>query len=259
MRKALVAGNWKMHGRLNQNSDLISNLVKHLQPLASSIDIAVCPPLIYLHQVSGLLASSGIALGAQDLSRFADDGAHTGEASAAMLSDMAVSYVLIGHSERRSEQQESNQQIAVKIRNALAARVTPILCVGESLVEREAGQEEVVIAQQLSQALQSLESAKLDTLVIAYEPVWAIGTGKTATPEQAQRVHRFMRQYLAQNHSKALADKITLIYGGSVKASNAEQLFNQPDIDGGLIGGAALIPEEFIAICRAAAASQELS
>lgn len=255
MRKALVAGNWKMHGRIEQNQLLVETLVAQLTDLADAIDIVICPPLVYLNQVGQMLNPDVIQLGAQDVSRFGQDGAHTGDCSAAMLADLNVRYVLVGHSERRSDYAENDQCVASKLVQVLDAGLTPILCVGETLEQREAQQVEQVIASQLMQALEGLDSQAVSCLVLAYEPVWAIGTGKTATPDQAQAVHAFIRETLASRYGRALADRMIILYGGSVKAANAGQLFGQADIDGGLIGGAALVSEEFTAICRAAANS----
>ncbi len=255
MRKLLVAGNWKMHGRLSQNEELMNSLFQQLPALSESIDILVCPPSIYLDQIKRLVDGRLIGVGAQNVSCFELDGAHTGEYSASMLADLGVSYVLIGHSERRSEQHESNDQVAIKLKNALKAGLVPLLCVGETLAEREAGLVENVIADQLSIAFAGLDSDELSRVVVAYEPVWAIGTGKTATPEQAQHVHAYIREFVAGGFGSELSLNMKILYGGSVKAANAEELFKQPDIDGGLIGGAALVTEEFTAICRAAANS----
>ncbi|TVQ71897.1 MAG: triose-phosphate isomerase [Oceanospirillales bacterium] len=255
MRKALVAGNWKMHGRITQNINLIDDLVKQLSPIKESVSVLVCPPLVYLNQVSGLLAEAGIEVGAQDVSRFEKDGAHTGDCSAEMLADIGVSYALVGHSERRSEHQDTDAVIALKLKNLLQVGIKPILCIGESLEQREEGTFEKVIADQISNAFSGLSVEELSNVILAYEPIWAIGTGKTASPDQAQAVHAYIRQMLASDYGSEFSEKVTILYGGSVKAANADQLFSQPDIDGGLIGGAALVSEEFTAICRAAATS----
>lgn len=254
MRRALVAGNWKMHGRIEQNKLLIDALLTQLSGL-SEVDIVICPPQVYLAQIQALLANSFVAFGSQDVSRFTSDGAHTGECSAEMLSDLGARYVIIGHSERRSEQGETNEQVAAKIASALMCRLTPIVCVGETLAQREAGQVTEVISTQLNGAISALPRSEAEKLVIAYEPVWAIGTGKTATPEQAQEVHAYIRQYLASVFDEELSQGVTILYGGSVNSTNAAVLFEQADIDGGLIGGASLKSDEFTAICRAAAHS----
>ncbi|WP_417584428.1 triose-phosphate isomerase [Nitrincola sp.] len=256
MRKALVAGNWKMHGRIEQNKVLIDALLTQLSGLPEAdIDVVVCPPQAYLAQIEALIQGSRVALGSQDVSRFACDGAHTGDCSAEMLSDLGVRYAIVGHSERRSEHGETDEQVAVKIANLLSAGLTPIVCVGESLEQREAHLVTDVISLQLKGALGSLQRREAEKLVIAYEPVWAIGTGKTATPEQAQEVHAYIRQYLSSVFDEELSQGITLLYGGSVNSTNAAVLFEQVDIDGGLIGGASLKSDEFTAICRAAALS----
>ncbi|KGK41381.1 triosephosphate isomerase [Nitrincola sp. A-D6] len=256
MRKALVAGNWKMHGRIEQNRVLVDALLTQLSGLPEAdIDVVICPPQVYLAQIKTLLQGSAVALGSQDVSRFAADGAHTGDSSAAMLNDLGVRYVLIGHSERRHEQSETDEQVAAKIASALLSGLTPIVCVGESLEQRESGQVTDMISAQLKGALSSLQRAEAEKLVIAYEPVWAIGTGKTATSEQAQEVHAFIREYLSSAFDEDLSQSIRLLYGGSVNSTNAALLFEQVDIDGGLIGGASLKSDEFTAICRAAALS----
>ncbi len=247
MRKKLVAGNWKMHGSLAENAALLGAI----KPALQGIEAAVCVPFPYLAQVQAALGGSSIAWGAQNLSEQAK-GAFTGEVSAAMLVDFGCRYVIVGHSERRSLYGESDELVAKKYMAAQAAGLTPILCVGESLAEREAGVTESVVARQLDAVLDAAGVASLGKAVVAYEPVWAIGTGKTATPEQAQAVHAFIRSRIAALDA-AVAAGLVIQYGGSVKASNAAELFAQADIDGGLIGGASLVAEEFVAICRAAA------
>lgn len=254
MRRALVAGNWKMHGRIEQNKLLIDALLTQLSGLPD-VDVVICPPQVYLAQIQTLLANSSVAFGSQDVSRFTSDGAHTGECSAEMLNDLGARYVIVGHSERRSEQNETDEQVAAKVASALMCGLTPIVCVGETLAQREAGQVTEVISTQLNGALSNLQRSEAEKLVIAYEPVWAIGTGKTATPEQAQEVHAYIRQYLSSVFDEELSQSITLLYGGSVNSTNAAVLFAQVDIDGGLIGGASLKSDEFTAICRAAAHS----
>lgn len=247
MRKKLVAGNWKMHGSLAENAALLAAI----KPELAGIDAVVCVPFPYLAQAQALLAGSSIAWGAQNLSEHGK-GAFTGEVSAAMLRDFACTYVIVGHSERRSLYGESDQTVARKYIAAQAAGLTPILCVGESLVERESGVTESVVARQLDAVIEAAGVASLSKAVVAYEPVWAIGTGKTASPEQAQAVHAFIRSKIAALDA-GVASRLLIQYGGSVKASNAAELMTQPDIDGGLIGGASLVADEFIAICRAAA------
>jgi len=247
MRKKLVAGNWKMHGSLAENAALLAAL----KPALAGIDAVVCVPFPYLAQAQAELAGSTIAWGAQNLSE-QSRGAYTGEVSAAMLLDFGCTYVIVGHSERRSLYGESDALVASKYMAAQAAGLKPILCVGESLDERESGVTEAVVARQLDAVINAAGIASLANAVLAYEPVWAIGTGKTASPEQAQAVHAFIRNKIAALDS-AVADQLVIQYGGSVKAANASELMVKPDIDGGLIGGASLVAEEFVAICRAAA------
>ncbi|MEW6414629.1 MAG: triose-phosphate isomerase [Pseudomonadota bacterium] len=247
MRKKLVAGNWKMNGSLAENAALLAAI----KPALAGIEAAVCVPFPYLAQAQAALAGSSIAWGAQNLSDQAK-GAYTGEVSASMLRDFACTYVIVGHSERRSLYGESDELVAKKYMAAQAAGLVPILCVGESLAEREAGVTEQVVARQLDAVIAAAGVASLANAVVAYEPVWAIGTGKTASPEQAQAVHAFIRGKVAAL-DPAVAAGLVIQYGGSVKASNAAELMTQPDIDGGLIGGASLVADEFIAICRAAA------
>lgn len=247
MRKKLVAGNWKMHGSLAENAALLS-AIKSALP---GVHAAVCVPFPYLAQVQTVLSGSSLAWGAQNLSEHAK-GAFTGEVSSGMLLDFGCTYVIVGHSERRSLYGETNELVAKKYMTAQAAGLTPILCVGESLAERESGITEQVVAQQLDAVIDAAGVGSLAGAVVAYEPVWAIGTGKTASPEQAQALHAFIRNKIAAL-DKAVADGLTIQYGGSVKAANAAELMAQPDIDGGLIGGASLVAEEFVAICKAAA------
>ncbi|HQT00832.1 MAG: triose-phosphate isomerase [Hydrogenophilales bacterium 16-64-46] len=247
MRKKLVAGNWKMHGSLADNAALLAAI----KPALAGIEAAVCVPFPYLAQVQAALAGSSLSWGAQNLSEQAK-GAFTGEVSSAMLLDFGCTYVIVGHSERRSLYGESDELVAKKYLAAQAAGLTPILCVGESLDERESGVTEQVVARQLDAVIGMAGVASLAKAVVAYEPVWAIGTGKTASPEQAQAVHAFIRGKIATLDA-GVAEGLTIQYGGSVKAANAAELMAQPDIDGGLIGGASLIADEFVAICRAAA------
>lgn len=248
MPRKLVAGNWKMHGSLTDNAALLSGVVSGAQGL--NCDIAVCVPFPYLSQAQQALSGTPVRLGAQNLSEHAK-GAYTGEVSAAMLKDFACAYVIVGHSERRSLYGETDAQVAAKFVAAQAMGLTPILCLGESLQERETGVTEAVVGRQLDAVLAVAGVAAFARAVIAYEPVWAIGTGLTATPEQAQAVHAFIRGRLAQ-HEAGIAENVVIQYGGSMKPSNAAELLSQPDIDGGLIGGAALVAEDFLAICRAA-------
>ena len=246
-RKKLVAGNWKMNGSLAANAALIGELLAGIgQP---ACDVAVCVPAVYLAQVQLLLAGQGgIALGAQDVSQH-ESGAYTGDVSAAMLKELGARYVIVGHSERRQYQGETDAQVAVKAQRALAAGLTPIVCVGETLREREQGETESVVSRQLSAVIQ-LNGECLADLVVAYEPVWAIGTGRTATPEQAQTVHAALRALLAAADLQAAG--VRILYGGSMNAGNAAELLAQPDIDGGLIGGASLKARDFLKIIETA-------
>jgi triosephosphate isomerase len=247
MRRKLVAGNWKMHGTLAENEALLSGLLSGLSGARS--DVAVCVPFPYLAQVQAKLAGSAIAWGAQNMSQHGK-GAYTGEVSASMLNDFGCKYVIVGHSERRSIYGESDQLVADKYAAAQSAGLIPILCVGETLNEREECITEQVVGRQIDAILNKSGVASLSRAVIAYEPVWAIGTGVTATPDQAQAVHAFIRGKIRASDA-VVADNLIIQYGGSVKAANAAELFTQPDIDGGLIGGASLNAEEFMAICKA--------
>ena len=249
MRQKLVAGNWKMHGSLIENQALLGKLRDAMAGMHNMAS-AICVPFPYLAQAQSVLAGSVVAWGAQNLSEHAK-GAYTGEVSASMLQDFGCRYVIVGHSERRAIFGETDEVVAAKFMAAIAAGLTPILCVGETLSEREAGAAEAVIARQLDAVLKIAGMAGIARSVLAYEPVWAIGTGKTASPEQAQAVHAFIRQKLAAQDAD-IANRLVIQYGGSVKAANAAELFSQPDIDGGLIGGASLVADEFIAICKAA-------
>jgi len=247
--KKLVVGNWKMHGSRASNAELIKGLLAaDLAATAPKADVAVCPPFVFLADVAEALKGSAIAFGTQDLSVQAQ-GAYTGEVSGPMVREFGAKYAIVGHSERRSYHLESDQLVADKAKAALAHGLTPIVCVGETLAEREAGQTEAVVARQMKAVIDTL-GAQLVQIVVAYEPVWAIGTGKTASPEQAQAVHAFLRGQLKAAQPEAA--KVPLLYGGSVKPDNAAELFAQADIDGGLIGGAALKAADFAAIARAA-------
>lgn len=244
-RRKLVVGNWKMHGSRPTNATLMAGV---LGAKPFGCDVAVCPPFPYLSEAAVALAASGLRWGAQDCSVH-EQGAYTGEVSARMLAEFGCRYVIVGHSERRALHGESDALVAEKAKAALAHGVTPIVCVGETLSERDAGLTESVVKRQLSAVIHALAHCAGE-MVVAYEPVWAIGTGKTATPEQAQEVHATLRAQLRAATSRAEA--MTLLYGGSVKPDNAQALFAQPDIDGALVGGAALKAEDFVAICRAA-------
>jgi len=249
MRVKYVAGNWKMNGDLASNGALLQDLTRALAAV-SGMESVICPPYPYLSQARSVLAGTRMALGGQDLCQYGN-GAYTGGVSAAMLRDLGCSYVIVGHSERRTVFGETDEQVAAKFAAAQQAGLQPVLCVGETLVEREAGTTEHVVSRQLQAVIQRCGAAALQGMVVAYEPVWAIGTGKTATPDEAQAVHAYIRGLLA-GVSRTAAETVRIVYGGSVKAGNAAQLFAMPDIDGGLIGGASLVAEEFAAICRAA-------
>ena len=240
-RTRLVLGNWKMHGNQAENARLLSALLAAPRA-ATSTQMGVCVPFPYLAQAALALTGSNIAWGAQDISVHAQ-GAFTGEVSGAMLRDFSCHYVLVGHSERRAMHAESDQLVADKARAALAAGLTPVVCVGESLAERDAGQAVAVITRQLAPVL-GLGADAVRKMVVAYEPVWAIGTGRTASPEQAQEVHAAIRAAL----KGVGAEQVQILYGGSVKAANAASLFAMPDIDGALVGGASLVAEDFLAI-----------
>jgi triosephosphate isomerase len=246
MRKRLVAGNWKMHGSRASNRTLLDAVVRGIAGLAGA-ECAVCVPFPYLCEVAEQLRGTTLAWGAQNVSEFAQ-GAYTGEVSAAMLAESDCRYVIVGHSERRQLFGEKDAQVAGKFVAALGAKLVPILCVGETLAEREAGQTEKVVARQLDEVLAKAGLAAFSEAVVAYEPVWAIGTGRTASPQQAQEVHAFLRN--------RLKNETRILYGGSVKPDNAAAIFAMPDVDGGLIGGASLAAQDFLAIMKAAAARQ---
>jgi triosephosphate isomerase len=249
MRGRLVVGNWKSNGGLAANQQLLAQLRSGIADL-KGVKCAVCVPYPYLFQAQQLLAGCALAWGAQDASQFGA-GAYTGAVTAAMLRDFGCRYAIVGHSERRGYFGESNATVAAKFNAVIGAGLTPIACVGETLQERDSGKMEHVVGAQIDALIGAAGVAALAGAVVAYEPVWAIGTGKTATPDQAQSVHAFIRQRIA-GHDAAVASGIEILYGGSVKAANAAELFSMPDIDGGLIGGAALVADDFMAICRAA-------
>lgn len=247
MRQPLVVGNWKMHGSREFVADLLGNLLNVER--SEDVEVAVCPTYVHLAQAVALTQSFTVTVGAQDCSHM-QSGAFTGEVSASSLADLGCRWVVLGHSERRAYHGESDELISNKLAAVVAAGLLPILCVGETQEQREAGDAESVVAGQLHGALAGL--ANVDGLVVAYEPVWAIGTGLTATPEQAQAMHAFIREHLGE-YPQLDAAATRLLYGGSVKAGNAAQLFGQADIDGALVGGAALVAEDFQAIINAAA------
>jgi triosephosphate isomerase len=250
MRKRLVAGNWKMHGNLAANQRLLE-AVKAGAASAPGVEISVCVPFPYLYQAAAVLGGTPIAWGAQTLSEH-DAGAYTGEVSGAMLRELGCRYVIVGHSERRQLYGERDAQVAAKFGAAQRVGLVPILCLGETLAEREQGATEEVVGRQLEAVIAAAGVGALADAVIAYEPVWAIGTGRTASPEQAQAVHAFIRGRVGEADA-GIAGGLTLLYGGSVKADNAAALFAMADVDGGLIGGASLVAEDFLAIGRAAA------
>jgi triosephosphate isomerase len=250
MRDFLVAGNWKMNGNSTANAELVAGIVAGV-PEGSGFSLLVCPPFPYLASVVAQAQGSAVKVGAQNVSEH-ESGAFTGEVAPARLGDIGCDYVIVGHSERRAMYGETSAQVAAKFQAAQAAGITPILCVGETLAEREAGTTEMVIDEQLDAVLGTAGVDAFATAVIAYEPVWAIGTGMTATPEQAQDVHAHIRGRLAEQ-SAGIAAGVQILYGGSMKGENAAGLLTQRDIDGGLIGGASLKAEDFLAIANAAA------
>ncbi len=249
MRQPLVAGNWKLNGTLASIKNLVESLKAGVAAV-ENVEVAVCPPFVYIPEVNSLLADSKITIGSQNMSRHSA-GAYTGEVSGVMLNEFGVKYALIGHSERRASYGETDEKAARKFVAVKEHGLVPILCVGETLVEHERGNTFGVVKRQIDAVLDFFGVEAFDGAVIAYEPVWAIGTGKTATPEQAQSVHEYIRGRIARCDEE-IASRIQILYGGSVKAANAQALFSQPDIDGGLVGGASLDADEFIAICVAA-------
>ena len=248
MRPKLIAGNWKMNGSLPGNHALIDAIRAEL-PLSTAVQVAVCAPAIYLPQLQQLCEGSPLAIGAQDVSA-KNEGAFTGETSAAMLRDFGVRYCIVGHSERRQYHNEADALVADKAKAALSVGITPIVCVGETLEQREAGQTEDVVKRQLA-AVIHVNGHCISEIVVAYEPVWAIGTGRTATPEQAQAVHAVLRRQLQAASTRD--ERVCILYGGSMNATNAAELLAQPDIGGGLIGGASLKVPDFLKIVAAAA------
>ena len=259
MRRKLVVGNWKMHGSLARNGQLMTSMIAGLRDVANA-DFAVCVPSPYLFQAQSVLQGTNIAWGGQNVSPF-QEGAYTGAVSARMLADFGCTYAIIGHSERRILIHETNTSAAASFGAALQAGITPIFCVGESLEERKAGVSEAVVASQMiaildTLGMQVISKAVQLRAVLAYEPAWAIGTGKTATPEQAQSMHAYIRKLVAER-APDVANRVRIIYGGSVNPSNAAQLFVMPDIDGGLIGRCSLHADEFIGICHAASEAQQ--
>jgi triosephosphate isomerase (TIM) len=253
MRKKIVAGNWKMNKTLEEANILTSELMGMVaDEVKGNVITILCTPFPYLVPIKNQLGTSTIKVGAQNCSEH-DSGAYTGETSAVMLKSMGVPYVIIGHSERRQYFGEDGKLLAKKVDKALASNLTPIFCCGEPLEIREKGTHEALVKQQVEESLFHLSAEALEKVVIAYEPVWAIGTGKTATSQQAQDMHAVIRKHLASKYGQATADKISILYGGSVKADNAKELFSCPDVDGGLVGGASLKSREFVEIVKAIA------
>ena len=248
IRRPLVAANWKMNGTLASLRPLVAEIRSGVE--GCKAEVALCVPFPYLGEIGAKLTGCAIELGAQNVSEH-ESGAYTGEVSAAMLRDYNCRFAVVGHSERRALYGEADAMVAAKFVQAIRSGLTPILCVGESLAERESGQTEEVVARQLDQVIQAAGVEQFSKAVVAYEPVWAIGTGRTATPDQAQDVHAFIRLRIAR-HDDDVADGLRIIYGGSVKGENAKSIFAKADVDGGLIGGASLDGAEFVQICRAA-------
>ena len=252
MRKNIVAGNWKMNKSFDEADDLVNGIMELLEKkeLGKNTLMILCPPFPYLEMVSDYSNDSYFMVGAQNVNDN-EKGAYTGEVSAEMLSSMDIEYCIVGHSERRAYYGETDAMIAKKVDQLLKHEIRPIVCCGEVLEEREAGKQFDVVKRQITEGLFHLSAEQFKELVIAYEPVWAIGTGKTATPEQAQEIHAFIRKTIADKYGKEVADEISILYGGSCKPSNAKELFANPDVDGGLIGGAALQAEDFVNIALA--------
>lgn len=246
-RRTLIAGNWKLNGS-RESSVVLATAIASGAP--DGVDVLVCPPFPFLEAVSQAMSGAPVNVGAQNVSAEAS-GAYTGEVAAGMLADLGVTHAIVGHSERREYYLETNQAVGARAKGALAGGLQPIICVGETREEREADSVEAVLSEQLAAVLAEIGSDGYARSVIAYEPVWAIGTGLTASPEQAQSVHAFIRAWLRSN-GVATADEMRLLYGGSMKPGNAAELLSQPDIDGGLVGGASLVAEDFLGICRAA-------
>lgn len=251
MRRKIVAGNWKLHGSREFATSLVTDIANGAP--GQGVELVILPPLPYLGELVDDFTDTGMQFGAQDVSSN-EKGAYTGEVSASMLHEVGARYGLVGHSERRQYHHESSELVARKFAAALHAGLVPVLCVGETLEQRESGQTEAVIASQLAPVLESVGGQGFANAVVAYEPVWAIGTGRTASKEQAQQVHAFIRGEVAKVDAR-IADSLPILYGGSVKPDNAAELFAQPDVDGGLVGGASLVAADFLAIAKAAAAT----
>ena len=251
MRKSFVAGNWKMNTDVHSSIKLAQGVVSGCKDVVGKVDVAVCPPFVYLQQVSMALQSSHIALGSQDV-YFEQKGAFTGEISSAMLKDVGCAYAICGHSERRHVIGETDELINKKVHAAILGGLLPILCVGELIEERKANKTAEVVTRQMKKGLAGLSAEKMSAVTIAYEPVWAIGTGLTATPQQAQEVHALIRKLLAEMYDRKIAGEIRIQYGGSAKPDNAGELMAQEDVDGLLVGGASLKADDFVAIVKAA-------
>lgn len=250
MRRNMVAGNWKMNKTFQEAEELISELIQEFEKSEHGCDVVICPPALYLEMASDYSNDSGVmAIGAQNVSEY-EKGAYTGEISAPMLASMDVSYCIVGHSERRKYFGETDKQIALKIERLLENAISPIFCCGELLEEREAERHFEVVEKQIEEALFHFGEEEFSNIIIAYEPVWAIGTGKTATPEQAQEMHAFIRRVITNKYGEQVAENTTILYGGSCNAKNAKELFANPDVDGGLIGGASLIAKDFVTIAN---------
>ena len=249
MRRKVIAGNWKMNRDIHETAVLINELKERLKEFRNAVVVVICPPFTSLVIASALTKESSIKLGAQNMSEH-DDGAYTGEISSRMLCSLGCEYVILGHSERRLYFRETNELINTKIKQALRAGMTPIVCVGETLQERESGITERIVTIQIKGVVHELSSSQMEKVIIAYEPVWAIGTGKNATPDQANQVHQLIRKIVGQLYSWSLAEQLVILYGGSVNASNSFELLSQNDIDGALVGGASLKADSFIAIVQ---------
>ena len=250
MRRRIIAGNWKMHNNISESQNLVTKLVNGLNDQNINREVIICPPFTSLTEVSNLLSGTKIELGAQNM-HFENKGAFTGEISADMLKSIGCKYVILGHSERRNIFGETDELINRKIKQALISELTPIFCMGETLEQREDGITNDVIKKQISEGMKGLSEEDVNKIIIAYEPIWAIGTGKTATPDQAQEVHKFIRSLLRENFSENSSQNIPVLYGGSVKPDNAEDLLAKEDIDGALVGGACLDADSFISIINA--------
>ncbi len=249
MRKKIIAANWKMNKDVNETSDFITSFQKEMQTYDCPAEVVICPPFIALHTAARLLQGSRIELGAQNL-HYENDGAYTGETSARMLKSLGVHYVIVGHSERRQYFGETDEIVSRKVKKASGSGLKVILCVGESLGERDGGVTEKVLERQVTAALDGLTEQQMATLVMAYEPIWAIGTGRNATPQQAEDTHAFIRSVVAKKFNRDVASALTIQYGGSVKPDNASQLLSQPDVDGALVGGASLVADSFAKIVK---------